>query len=493
MSEVPRIKSEETAVETYRVSLRVADRGDHRVLGQWLDERADYEVSTGREALERGDFDACILDLSALAEHRSRLHQLRDVASAPLPVLLLVPEVRADEVARQLRRDYTADWELVDALLRTPVSEGELETQLETLLRTRQQARTIAWQAEQLRTIRDKHAGHGVVITDRAGTIEYVNEAFERQSGYDREAVVGENPRVLQSGEHEESFYEGLWETILAGEVWSGEVINERRNGDQYVIDQTIVPETDDTGEIVRFVAINHEITELKALQKRLRDRGEQLALLNRLLRHDVRNDMTVIVGWGETLADHVDDDGEAIRKRMVEAADHVIDLTETARDLSEALDSDVENDLEDVALRGVLEAEIERRQAQFEHADIAFEGTIPDVTVKADQLLDSVFRNLVNNAVQHHDRDTPTVRIGVEDRDEGVVVSVTDDGPGIPEYVAKSIFEKKSKGLTSAGTGMGLYLVDRLCRAYGAEIAVEDAQPRGTRFEVVFPESEDE
>ncbi|MEF8828765.1 MAG: PAS domain S-box protein [Haloarcula sp.] len=124
-----------------------------------------------------------------------------------------------------------------------------------------------------------ENAGHAVVFTDRDGVIEYVNPAFEALTGYAASEVIGRTPRVLKSGEHDEAFYEALWDTISAGEVWRGELVNERPDGERYVIEQTIAPLPRGDEEPRGYVAINTDITEkrrreekIKALHEATRD-----------------------------------------------------------------------------------------------------------------------------------------------------------------------------------------------------------------------------
>ena len=123
-----------------------------------------------------------------------------------------------------------------------------------------------------------ENTGHSIYWTDTTGTIEYVNPAFEDQTGYSAEEAVGSNANILQSGVHDDRFYERLWNTILAGNVWEGEITNKRKSGERYVAKQTISPITDDTGDIVRFVAINEGITDLRESQERLKQQRDRLA-----------------------------------------------------------------------------------------------------------------------------------------------------------------------------------------------------------------------
>lgn len=107
-----------------------------------------------------------------------------------------------------------------------------------------------------------EHAGHSIYWTDSDGTIRYVNQAFEEITGYSAEDAVGKTPSILKSGVHDEAFYSDLWETITGGEVWQAEVINERKSGERYRVEQTIAPIMTETGEIGRFVAVNAELSD---------------------------------------------------------------------------------------------------------------------------------------------------------------------------------------------------------------------------------------
>jgi PAS domain S-box-containing protein len=108
----------------------------------------------------------------------------------------------------------------------------------------------------------------GVVITDSIGTIQYVNAAFTTMTGYTREEAVGNNPRVLKSGRHAVTFYEELWKTIQCGRVWNGEVINRRKDGTSYEEEMRITPVLGTNGEIVRYIAIKHDVTGQRAAEK---------------------------------------------------------------------------------------------------------------------------------------------------------------------------------------------------------------------------------
>jgi signal transduction histidine kinase len=208
----------------------------------------------------------------------------------------------------------------------------------------------------------------------------------------------------------------------------------------------------------------------------------QRLEALNQLLRHDIRNDMTVIMAHGERLRDG--DGDEASLDLLLEKVEHVVELTETARNLTETMRTD-EVDLQPVGLDRVLGNVLEDVRTTYPDATVEVDGEVPSVPVRADDMLPSVFKNLLNNAVQHHDREEPHVEVGVDVENGTVAVTVADDGPGIPDAMKERVFEHGEAGPGSGGSGLGLYLVRTLVDQYGGEVTVADNEPRGTVFTV--------
>ncbi len=488
--------------EVTRLLPLLSNEADRDILGTWSENQREYRLIDPEPDGNLGAFDCCLVDPPSLREHGSALLEQNEQAPVPLPYVLVVPADAVEPVRSHLEAEDPELWSLINGVLRTPITETELEMQLSALVRIREQAKESRHQEAQLRSIRDEHAGHGVVITDETGTIQFVNQAFEEQSGYREAAVVGKNPSILQSGVHDEAFYADLWDTIESGEVWHGEVTNERKDGSQYILDQTIAPIFDLNGTVIQYVAINHEITELRGLEDRLRDRNRQLELLNQILRHDVRNDMNVIQGWTQTVETQVPTEAQSHLDRISQAANHVTELTKNARDLVEAIGSSGSVELEPVSIKQVLSDEIQKRRERFDAATILVDGSIPDGSIRANEMLSSVFRNLINNGIKHNPDSNPHILIDAERTGDQIVVAIEDDGPGIPPNIAESLFEESTKGIESSGTGMGLYLVKQLMEIFDGSIRVEDGRGRsieavgqppgdsvsGTRFVLTFP-----
>ncbi|MEO8586302.1 MAG: EAL domain-containing protein [Acidobacteriota bacterium] len=123
----------------------------------------------------------------------------------------------------------------------------------------------------QLQTAALEAAANAVVITDREGLIEWVNPAFTELTGYERVEVIGQTPRLLKSDVQAPYYYEKLWETILAGNVWRGELHNRRKDGVIYVEEQTVTPVRSAAGEISHFISIKQDVTARKQNEERIR------------------------------------------------------------------------------------------------------------------------------------------------------------------------------------------------------------------------------
>ncbi|MFB6103112.1 MAG: PAS domain-containing protein [Haloplanus sp.] len=326
----------------------------------------------------------------------------------------------------------------------------------------------------------------GITISNPAledNPVIYANAAFERITGYPVEDVVGRNCRFLQGADTDPETVDRMRRAVDNWKPVTVEVRNYRRNGEEFWNEVTIAPLSGANGEPSHFVGFQRDVTARKRAEQELETERDRLAVLNQIVRHDIRNDMSVALGWGSELADRIDPEDEDAFERVMTAATHTKELTEAVGDLAEILGSN-DPELEPVRLDTVLETEIERVRSNFDYhsQSITVHGDddLPPVSVRATSILSSVFGNLLDNAVFHNDKAGIEIGVDVTVDGERVVVRVADNGPGIPDDRKDEVFGRGKKGLESPGSGLGLYLVDNLVDTYGGRVWVEDNDPTG-------------
>ena len=224
---------------------------------------------------------------------RRALHLARERAPG-IPFIILsgsIGEVAAVEVLRDGARDYV----LKDRPARLGAA---VEQALGDARHSADQRRAL--ERMEVQTAALQAAANGVVITNGQGEIEWVNGAFSELTGFSAQEALGRNPReLMKSGAHPADFYRSMWDTILAGRVWHGEVVNCRRDGSMYDEEQTITPVYDRQGHLTHFIAIKQDVTERKR-------RADELAALHeetqrRALDLELAYE-TTIEGWSRAL-----------------------------------------------------------------------------------------------------------------------------------------------------------------------------------------------
>lgn len=168
-----------------------------------------------------------------------------------------------------------------------------------------------AEERERLLSTAIENAAESIVITDRAGVIQYVNAAFESLTGYTREEAGGANPAILKSGAHDGEFYRDLWETLLRGEVWRGYFVNRRKDGRLFEEGATISPLLNADRAITHFVAVKRDVTRERSLERQLRQAAklEAAGTLASGIAHNLNSVLALVAGHAEVARDQLPDD----------------------------------------------------------------------------------------------------------------------------------------------------------------------------------------
>jgi PAS domain S-box-containing protein len=313
------------------------------------------------------------------------------------------------------------------------------------------------------------------------GTIIDVNQKFCEVFDQLKDELTGRKVWEIDQNLDPKSLRENL-DGMEIGDQLEVETEFGREEGEKFPAEVRIARLPIDDGE--RFMVISRDISERKEFERQLKEQRDNLEVLNQVLRHDIRNDLQLVTAYTDMLANSVDEEHQEYVETVKENAKHAIELTITARDMADVWLS-VEDRLCPIILKSTLENELDEIRASHTDSVITVKSDIPDVTVLADDMLNSVFHNILQNAIRHSDKDIPKVEISVEEGEETVLVRFADNGPGVPDNQKETIFGKGEKWLDSSGTGLGLYLVKILVENYEGDVWVKDNEPEGAVFVV--------
>ena len=354
-----------------------------------------------------------------------------------------------------------------------------------------------------------EQAAEPILITDPAGAILYANPAFGKVTGYAPADVVGQNPRFLKSGIHPAEFYREMWATLTAGRVWSGRIVNRRKDGTRCEMEATISPVVDAAGHIVNYVAVDRDVTYEVALEEQNRQAAkmEAIGLLAGGVAHDFNNHLQIILGNAEMILGKLTPTHPVVPDlhEIQKAARHSADLTRQLLAFSrKQLILPVVLDL-NAAIAGNAKL-LSRLLGENIQLELALDPEPCPVSVDASQL-DQLLANLAINA-----RDAITGRgvISVatarrtfeaaSDREaclpvppgDYVVLTFRDNGAGMTPEVLAHIFEPffTTKGL-GKGTGLGLATVYGIVRQNNGTITAASVPAQGTTFTIHLPRSE--
>jgi PAS domain S-box-containing protein len=354
-----------------------------------------------------------------------------------------------------------------------------------------------------------EQSAEAVIITDSNGTIQYINPAQEKLSGYSHDELIGQTPNVLKSDFHNDNFHKQLWDTIGFGKVWSGRFVNRKKDGTEYHEDATISPIFDKSGNLTNFVVVQHDVTKHIELQEQLiqAQKMEAIGTLAGGFAHDFNNKLQVIAGYVELML---------FNKDLPENYKHDMGIIKQAVDSSAELikgmmvfSRKTPIELQPIALNKLVEqtrSMLNRSIPKTIEIDLLLADDLWTIKAAPNQI-DQILMNLAVNASDAMpDGGRLTIKtnnIVLDDEfcsaypdtkpGRHALITVSDTGSGMDKETVSHIFEPffTTKG-PGKGTGLGLSVVYGIVEQHGARIICESKPSVGTIFKIYFPAVEE-
>jgi len=324
-----------------------------------------------------------------------------------------------------------------------------------------------------------------IAITDKHGTITYVNKAFCKISKYSEEELIGQNHRMLKSGYHPPEFYKGMWYTISHGHIWRGEVKNKAKDGAFYWVKTVIVPFFDDQKRIIEFISIRTDITEQKNLQEQLikAERLSSIGELSARIAHDLRNPLSVIKSATSLLSvknPNLDPKSQEYVKMITNAISKMSYQIEDVLDFVRVSSLKLENCNLLTILCTVIDGFSIPNTVKINlpHGEFVIQGDSKKLGV--------LFINLITNALDAVENNGE-ISIRIIDDGSKISVEIEDSGKGVPDEALSQIFEPLFT-TKQTGTGLGLPSCKNIVEQHGGTIDVKTTSDKGTTFIVKLP-----
>ena len=313
-----------------------------------------------------------------------------------------------------------------------------------------------------------------VVITNMLGEIVYSNPQFSKVTGYTREEAIGQNPRVLKSGKHSDEFYKDMWETLVSGNTWSGEIINKKKDGTLYWESASISPIVDQGGTVTNYVAVKEDISTKKDLEQ-IKDDVE------RIMRHDLKTPLNAIIGLPQIL--EMDGNLTTEQKEMIAAiknsGERMLFMIDSSLDIFKMETGKYEFRPKLVNALAVLDHLAghcrSKLSAKNQSLRVIVDGNVPPpgegfMLESEDNLLYSLFSNLIINALEASPDNEEVVVSFLSSRP--IIISICNKG-AVPVDVREHFFEKYKTFGKRSGTGLGTYSAKLIANTMGYAITM--------------------
>ncbi len=353
-----------------------------------------------------------------------------------------------------------------------------------------------------------ENASAYIVITDLDANIQYVNKKFTEITGYEKDEVIGKNPRILSSGEHSDTFYENMWNIISKGGEWKGEFKNKRKCGELYYESALISSITDKDGNIIQYIGIKDDITKSKMAQQEIlkaKKEAEEANMAKTVflanMSHEIRTPINAVIGFSEILSRNLTDQVnlahvnsiKASSKTLLNLINDILDLSkiEAGKMVVSPEITNIRELIKDICQ--IFSLKIQQKGLNFY---ISVDQAVPEYIFIDELRTRQILLNIVGNAVKFTEKGHVKISLIKVRTLPGnkiyIKCDVEDTGIGIPKSQHSQIFEAfKQSGDHNTrkyeGTGLGLSITKKLMEILGGEITLDSTPGKGSVFSLHF------
>ena len=459
-------------------------------------------IEEAKALLPSGRFDLVLFEYQAGNTESIRAMTESVSTGVSLPFVLLTEDADEEKVAELIQ---AGTWNCVQ---KSHLDDGTLLCTIRNTiaLHSLEQQRHNAESLLRRLSSAVEQAADTVLITNRQGVIEYVNPAFETLTGYARDEVLGKTPRILKSGEQDPETYHELWHSLLSGKVFRGILVNRKKSGELYYVEESICPVRNSEGQITHFIANGRDLTERLRLESQL-VQAQKMDAIGRLaggVAHDFNNLLTIITSYAELALDGVPADSSlegniheillAARRaaeltrqllafsRKQPQALRVVDLNQVLAGVSKLLPRLIGEDMEFTFIPGKGLGYVRIDPLQIEQVLMNLAANARDAMPQGGHLR-------VETRDARIDEDYIHAKPAIIPKGHYALLTVSDNGPGIPKEDMPHVFEPfYTTKPAGKGTGLGLATVYGIVKQNKGFIWVYSEAGCGTVFKIYLP-----
>lgn len=350
-----------------------------------------------------------------------------------------------------------------------------------------------------------------IVMTNRVGKVEYVSTPFSKSTGYSPDEVIGKTLYILKYNQYNSQFYENIWQTILDGKTWRGDVIHKKSSGEEYWESVSVSPILNKKDEITHFVAVKQDITERKKMEEKLLESKEKAGKADQAkssflanMSHEIRTPMNAIIGFSDILANQIKEPSHLQYLESIQSSGKILlTLINDILDLSKIESGKINIHYNPSNIKLLIQEVINMLKVSAEekglHVKMVISKDFPNVLVIDELRVKQIIINLLSNAIKFTDQGFVEIEITAKNMSAyylDLILKITDTGIGISKTDQLNIFTAFKQvdmqdNKKYEGAGLGLTITQQLLKLMNGTIGLVSKKGKGSLFTVFLEKVE--